>query len=120
MQNKLNARSKGFVLTFEAIITTLIFSLLLLSISQTPLQTLKELTILQQANDLLRVWSATNTNESEMITDLKSVFENNADLWINSEVKFWGQKKNEAVATEGIILDYALNEIKVKIIIYYN
>jgi hypothetical protein len=111
--------SKGFVFTFEAILTILIFILLLYSLPQEKTPTFKELIITQQANDLLRVWSQECLAEEEIMRDAKQLFKNQVSLWINEKELTKCNAKN-TIATEGIILDQHLKENKIKIIICYN
>ena len=113
-------RKRGFVLSFEAGVSILIFTLLLLALPQQSASSLKELAATQQANDLLRVWSATTPTNGEMAFDLNEIFGNRAELWVNEKQITQAQKAGKAIATEGTLLDGALNEEKVRIIVYYN
>jgi len=114
-----NKKNKGFVLTLEATTSIIIFGLLLLSFQPAEPQSLKELAITQQANDLLRVWSASTYSETEMIKDTNLIFFNNAQVWTNEKLIFNGQKLSKSIATEGILLDESLNETKIRIIVYF-
>lgn len=118
MQNKI--KNKGFVFTFEAIFALLLFALMLFSIPIQDNSNLKELLIIQKANDLLRVWSQDYPNEMEMIIDTKTVFQNTAKVKINDKelVNFTCSKVNQ-IATEGILLDDLLIENKITIIVCY-
>lgn len=118
MQNEIKS-AKGFVFTFEAILALLLFALMLFTIHEEKDMNFKELIITQQANDLLRVWSQKYPTENEMMTDIKSVFENNAGIKINEKeiLKCDGSNK---LATEGIILNEFLKENKIIITVCYN
>ncbi|MFA5125543.1 MAG: hypothetical protein WC462_00890 [archaeon] len=111
---------KGFVFSLEATLSLLLFALMLFALPAQESFSLKELAATQQANDLLRVWSAKQTTETEMISDTKILFENNAELWINETQLLSAEKKKNSIATEGIILDEKLFEKNVKIIIHYD
>ncbi|MFA5931252.1 MAG: hypothetical protein WC821_02990 [archaeon] len=113
-------KNKGFVFALEAAISLLLFALMLFSL---PIQnnfSLKELAIVQQENDLLRVWSAKETKESEMINDTKQLLGENAELWVGAKQILTTQVKKNSISSEGIILNSALQENKIKIIVYYD
>jgi hypothetical protein len=114
------AYEKGFVLSLEAILSILLFALMLFALPTTESTSLKEINAIQQANDLLRVWSATQTIENEMIKDTKILFQNNAELWVNENQLISCEKKKNSIGTEGILVDENLNEKNIKIIIYYD
>jgi hypothetical protein len=108
------------VFALEAAISLLLFALMLFSL---PIQnnfSLKELAIVQQENDLLRVWSAKETKESEMINDTKQLLGENAELWVGAKQILTTQVKKNSISSEGIILNSALQENKIKIIVYYD
>jgi len=111
---------KGFVFSLEATLSLLLFALMLFTLPTQESFSLKELAATQQANDLLRVWSAKQTTETEMISDTKILFENNAELWINESQLLDTKKRKNSIATEGVILDENLFEKNVKIIIHYD
>jgi hypothetical protein len=112
--------SKGFVFSLEAGIALLLFTLMLFALPQTKTHTAKELALVQQENDLLRVWSAKETRESEMIQDVKLMFGTNATLWVNEKQVLQGQIKKNSISTEGIILNALLQEQKIRIIVYFD
>jgi hypothetical protein len=118
MQRELN--KKGFVFTFEAILTILIFILLLYSIPQEKNPSLKELIITQQANDLIRVWSQEYFTEEEMISDAKKIFNNKVNLWVNEKELTKCNDTKNTISSEGVILDQQLKENKIKIIVCYD
>jgi hypothetical protein len=62
----------------------------------------------------------TGINETEIINDTKKIFGENAELWINETKILNAQNSRNSIATEGIILDSALRENKVKVIMHYN
>ena len=92
MSYNLGASKKGFVFSLEAMISLLLFALILFSLPQKEAFSLKELTITQQENDLLRVWSAKESSEQEMIFDIQQMFGENAELWINDKPLIQTQK----------------------------
>jgi hypothetical protein len=114
-----NSLKKGFVFTFESILTLLLFALMLYSIPAEKNFTLKELLITQQADDLLRVWSQSYPNESEIIEDTKMMFGNNAKISLNGKEILNCEGTNK-ISIEGIILDDTLNENNLNITICYN
>jgi len=111
--------NKGFVFSFEAIIALLLFATILLSMNFGKDTSLKELMILQQENDLLKVWSVNFPTKGEMINDTKGLF-NNFELFLDNK-KISGTKNGEnSIASEATILDNYLTEHKIKIIVYFN
>jgi hypothetical protein len=120
MNMQKNEKQKGFTFTMEAIIALLLFALMLFALPAQKPDSLKELLALQQANDLLRVWSITGINETEMINGTKQLFGENAELWINETKLLEAQKTRNSIATEGIIWSPLRNENKIKVVIYYN
>jgi len=76
-------KQKGFVFTLQSAIAIILLTLMLFSLPQAKNDSLKELAIIQQENDLLRVWSAKETTQNEMIQDTKLMFGEKAELFIN-------------------------------------
>ncbi|MFA6269277.1 MAG: hypothetical protein WCW13_04265 [archaeon] len=120
MSKKLRNVEKGFVFTLEAGVSIMLFGLMLFCLPQTQNFTLKELAIIQQADDLLRVWSAQETNESEMISDTNKLFGEAAEVWVNSKQLSIAQKKLNVISAEGAIVDLFLRENMVKVLVYYD
>ena len=118
MQNRIKS-IKGFVFTFEAIIALLLFALMLYSIHPQKNSNLEELIIIQQSNDLLRVWSQNYPSEEEILFDTKAVFENNAGVKINEKELTTCTGKDKLV-TEGIMLNDLLIEDKITLIVCYD
>ena len=110
--------NKGFVFTFESIIALLLFALMLYAIPAQNNSNLKELLIIQQSNDLLRVWSQIYPTNEEMISDTNLIFQNKAILKINN-IELTNCSGTNKIATEGVILDQLLNENKITIIVCY-
>jgi hypothetical protein len=111
-------KQKGFVFSFEATISILLLLLMLFYLPETKSNSLKELLALEEANDLLRVWSITGINESEMALDLNTLFGTRAGLEINERIIVKGNAKNNSVSTEGIILNQELKEEKIRITVF--
>jgi len=109
----------GFVFSFEAIIALLLLATILLSMNFGETNSLKELLILQQENDLLKVWSANFQSETEMINDTKLLFDNYELFLDNKKISGTGNGKN-SVASEAVLVDNYLIERKIKIIVYFN
>jgi hypothetical protein len=108
---------KGFVFSFEALISLLIFSLLLISFPLEQKKDFTELIVLQQENDLLKIWN-NDFSEGEMKKDL--AYLGKGVLYIDNKLIYGVEKDEEGVASESIMLDKSLEERKVRIIFYYN
>lgn len=111
--------NKGFVFTFESTLTLLLFALMLFAIPTQKNTNLEELLILQQSNDLLRVWSQNYPTEIEMINDTKLVFQDKAIVKLN-DIELTKCSGKNKIATQGIILDNFLVENKITIIVCYD
>jgi len=111
---------KGFVFSLEATLALTLFGLMLFTLPQIQMTSLKELAISQQENDLLRILSAKESSENEISLDAQELFGQNAEVWINEKQILFAQKKKNAIASAGIILDPELNEKQVKIVVYYD
>jgi len=108
---------KGFVFSLEATIAILVFSLLLITINFPVEHSLKELVVVQQANDLLKVWSVHYPNNSEINFDTNSIFGDNASVFVDSQKVIWKECPGEAISSSAIILDDFLFERHFQIII---
>ena len=117
MQNQRNL-NKGFVFTFEAIIALLLFALMLYAIPLQKNSNLEELLIIQESNDLLRVWSQNYPTNEEMIFDTTLIFQNKAILKLNDR-ELTNCSGTNKIATNGVILNQLLNENKITIIVCY-
>ncbi len=113
--------NKGFVFSFEAVLSILIFSLILLSLPQTTQSSFKELIVIQKINDLLKVWSY-DFDISEIESDVGFIFKNNENVTvIIDEITYLKSKlKGESVSSQGIIVDKNFSERKINIIVYFN
>ena len=110
---------KGIVFSFEALIALLFFATILITLHFGETNSLKELLVLQQENDLLKVWSSDFPNEEQMIIDTQMVFEN-FELFIDGK-KFYGTKlEKNSIASEATIVDDYLIERKVSIVVYFD
>jgi len=117
---KLKSQLKGFVFSLEATISLMLFLLMLTTLPAQQNSTLKELLIVQQENDLLRVWSTKETSVQEMIYDTNLLFGESGEVWVNDKQLSKAKIAKNTIASEGIILDNLLNEKKVKIIVSYD
>jgi hypothetical protein len=117
-RTKTNA-DKGAVFSIEAAISILCFAMLLTTINYTEKQSLKELIITQQADDLLRVWSAQFETQETIQEDAKKMFGNSASVYLNDEKILSAKEEKNSISTEGIILNELLEENTVRIIVYY-
>ena len=109
---------QGFAISFEAVFSALIFSLLILSINFPENESMKELIVVQQENDLLKLWSINFPSENEMINDCKRLF-NNFDVYLDEKAVFKKENANKySISREEIILDDNLNERKIRIVVH--
>jgi len=111
--------NKGFVLSMEAVLSLILFSLLFVSITPSPQISFKELIALEQANDLLKVWSS-NFEVNELKSDIEFMFNKNVTLKLDEIVIVESNLKNESISTSAKILDKNLKERNVELIIYFN
>ena len=118
MKNKCFER--GFVFSLEATIALMLFVLMLLALPIQQNTSLKELLILQQENDLLRIWSTKETPTNEMVSDIKLMFGENGEVWVNNVSLNKAIIKNNSISSEGIILDGALRENLVRVVVNYD
>ena len=123
MNNTSGERSeKGFVFSLEAVVALLLFGMLLLSLAQPKPVSMKELLVLQQENDLLKVWSAHYPSEGEIIADTRLLFGSTAEVKVDGRVVAGAQgaAKGKAVSSEGIIVDDFLQEKKFLVKVYFD
>jgi Tfp pilus assembly protein PilV len=108
--------NRGFVFSLEAVISALLLAIAILALFQHQTFSFKELAILQQENDLLKVWSAKFPSEQEMISDAEQLFDKNFKIIFNGEKVTCeaGEGKN-CVSSEATLLDDYLNEKNVAI-----
>jgi uncharacterized protein HemX len=121
-KQNLACTGKGFVFSFEAVISALILGLALIATSQQQTISLKEVLLLQQENDLLKVWSAEEKfpSEAEMVADANLFFRENCDLTVNGmEILTSKGKGKNCVSSEGKILDDSLSEKNILIKVYF-
>ncbi len=109
---------KGFVISIEAVISLIIFSLIILSIALPQKVSLIELSIIQQQNDLLRVWGTKETTEQEIINDAKQLLGENVSLIINSKEVLLGKKTNTCYSSSGEMI-YETGKMEITIISCY-
>jgi len=112
--------NKGFIFSFEAAISMLLFGLMITMIFPMQAVSLKELIILQQENDLLKLWSINYPSQNEMEIDAKQLFSDTELFVNNNNVFFTGNKKDNSVSSEAIIFDNYLNETKVRVVVYFD
>ncbi len=109
---------RGIVFCFEALIALLLFGTILITIPSIKENSLKELLIIQQENDLLRVWSVDFPEQYEMISDTKIMFDN-FELFLDEEKIYQnGIVGENSIASEGIIVDNFLIERKIRIVVH--
>ena len=101
---------RGFVFTLESTIAILVFSLLLLTISFPASNSMTELLVIQQANDLLKVWSVTYPSNNEIVFDTRELFGSNASVSVNGIKVFSNTCFGEKISSEAILLDDFLIE----------
>ena len=109
---------RGIVFSFEALIALLFFATILISLPFSETTSLKELMVLQQENDLLKIWSVNFPTNPEMVTDTRLMFEN-FELFLDG-IKIYGNEGGkDSIASEAIIVDDILVERKVRIVVYF-
>ena len=109
---------KGFIISFEAIFSILLFLLIILTINFNTTNNLQDLLILQQENDLLKVWSINYPTIPEIIFDTKLMFDN-ASVFLD-EKEILKSNGKQSISSEAIILDNSLKEHKIRIVVYFN
>lgn len=115
--------NKGFIFSFEALISLLIFSILLIAVSQNTNSfensNIDELIALKKANDLLKVW-AIKPDILQIKSDTDMVFKKNASVFVDG-VKIVDSKfSGESISTSGKIIDEFLIEREIIIVVYIN
>ena len=110
---------KGIVFSFEALIALLFFATILINMPFGETNSLKELLLLQQENDLLKVWSTNFPSEGQMILDAQTMFDN-FELFINGKKIYGPALKKNSIASEAIIVDDNLIEKKINIVVYFD
>ena len=111
--------NKGFVFSLEATISVLLLGTALLTLFQPHDASFKKLVVLQQENDLLKVWGINFPSEKEMANDAKQLFAENFELLVGGKkiAAAKSQKKN-CVSSEAKIIDEDLSERKILIKVY--
>jgi hypothetical protein len=114
--------NKGFVFSLEAGLALLIFSFALITLFLPQEISLKEIYVLQQENDLLKIWSIDYPTIPQALTDCKKMFGNNFELKIDglNVSQNISPKNNESIASSAILLDNLLNERLFEIIVYFD
>jgi hypothetical protein len=111
--------NRGIIFSLEAILSGIIFCIILLSMSNVQSDSLKELLIVQQGNDLLKIWSTDFPTNTEIISDTQALFDNASVSLDGTEIlkaKSTGMNK---ISLEEIIVDDFLVERRIRIIVYY-
>jgi len=121
-KSKRRIGKNGIVFSFEATIAILFFGIILITLPTPSENSLKELLLVQQENDLLKIWGINFPSESEMIEDTQLMFKK-FDLFIDNKQIFSFSNtdpeiSNESIASEGIIVDEYLVERKIRIVVY--
>lgn len=115
MVSKNKSKSKGFVFSMEATLSLILIGLMILSLQAPRSVSLKEVLIVQQENDLLKIWSIQGFDETQARNDVFDAFGANGEIIINNRgATLIGER---IISSEGILLDPFLNEIKVNIIV---
>ncbi len=113
-------QNKGFIFSLEAAISVLLLGTALLTLFQPHDASFKKLVVLQQENDLLKVWGMNFPGEKEMANDAKQLFAENFELFVEGKktASAKSQKKN-CVSSEAKITDKDLKEKKILIKVYF-
>ena len=110
-----NKRKKGFIFSMEAALSLLLIGMMLLSLSTPHPVTMKELLIIQQENDLLKIWSAQGFSETNALQDVKAAFGSNAELIVGGHVSTINGRN--VISSEAVLLTDSLSEIRVRILV---
>lgn len=110
--------NKGFIFSLEATLALIIFGTALLFLFQPTEISLKEVIILQQSNDLLKVWSIDYPTASEAINDCEQMFGNGFDLEIGGLKIKESDLSGDSITTNAILLDDFLVEKEYTIRVY--
>lgn len=110
---------KGFVFTLEASVSFLIFCLVCINFVSTQNFSFSELIILQQENDLLKVWSINYPREEEAINDCKLLLGDFFELKINGKLIYSKKKMGNSISSSAVLLSENLSEVKFEITTYY-
>lgn len=116
--------SRGFAISFEALISLFAFFLLLSTIhagGSTQAQSLKELYLLQKSNDLLKVWALKHDFSSEeLLSDLAFVFPENCVVLKQNKIPLNSCKATGSfISAKAKIFDSFLNLQEIELIVYY-
>lgn len=102
--------------SLEAIVSALILGIATLTLFQHQTFTLKELAVLQQENDLLKVWSAKFPSEKEMVSDAELLFGKKFKITVNGgQINREAEDGKNCISSEAILLDDFLAEKNVLI-----
>ncbi|MEK6959408.1 MAG: hypothetical protein AABW59_05185 [archaeon] len=106
---------KGFVFSLEAALALVVIASAIIFLPQVESVTLDELMILQQENDLLKVWSYDPPSDIEAMADCTTMFGNNYSLTIDGRELVKKPCAKRAVASEARIVNELLLEQTFKI-----
>lgn len=111
---------KGFVFSTETIISLLLFSTILISFNIPKNESFTDLIIIQQQNDLMKIWGKNFPNENDIKNDTKLFFKN-ATVFLDEKKIIIGKECfGESIANETKIFDDNLIEKNIRIIVYKN
>ena len=109
---------RGFVLSLEAVVSAMLFGSALMLLFQPASVSLGDIVVLQQENDLLKVWGVRYPSNAEALADAEKMFGKNFDLVIDGEIVRDCGMNGEGIASEGVLLDDFLAEHRVLIRVY--
>jgi hypothetical protein len=111
---------KGFVFTLEACISFLIFCFVCINLASTQNFSFSELIVLQQENDLLKVWSINYPSDQDAINDCKLLLGEFFELKIGERIVYSKKKSENSVASSAVLLNENLYEVHFEITAYYD
>jgi hypothetical protein len=110
---------RGFVFSLEACIALIIFGLTCITLFQPTQVSLKELIVLQQENDLLKVWSVTYPTQLDSVKDCEQLFGDRFELKIDGILIHSFRENANSVSSSAILLDDSLSEKLFELTVYF-
>ena len=102
--------NKGFVFSLEATIALIFLGGTLLYLLQPVEFSFKEVVVLQQSNDLLKVWAVQYPSHEEALYDSKRLFGEKVEVEVDGILLNESPALGDGIVTGAIILDDFLEE----------
>ena len=114
-------KGKGYVLSFEAIVSLALLAILVSMPLYENQQSLGNLQIFKKENDLLLIWAKDieNLNEERAVLDFEEAFPGkNGEIFFNGKKLAVGKKGLEAVSSNAVFFDKNLERKELGILVY--